>query len=131
MCDKIHGAGSAESAKAQLDWQCFYKAKKGTMFSRETTWKNAANMGPEEWYDLYVRPYHPELALVGMRVLSQVISASSCERNWSAHGHIHSEVRNRLAPATTEKLVYVYSNRRAVAAAARDDELKMFTWDNE
>ena len=52
-------------------------------------------------------------------------------RNWSAHGHIHSEVRNKLAPATTEKLVYIYSNRKAVAAAARDDELKMFTWDNE
>ena len=73
----------------------------------------------------------PSLALVGMRVLSQVISASSCERNWSAHGHIQSEVRNRLAPATTEKLVYIYSNRKAVAAAACDDELKMFTWDNE
>ena len=79
---------------------------------------------------MYVKPFHPDLALVGMRVLSQVISASSCERNWSAHGHIHSEVRNRLAPATTEKLVYVYSNRKA-AAAACDDELKMFSWDNE
>ena len=88
-------------------------------------------MGPEEWYEMYVRPFHPELALVGMRVLSQVISASSCERNWSAHGHIHSEIRNSLAPATTEKLVYIYSNRKAVAASARDDELKMFSWDNE
>ena len=66
-----------------------------------------------------------------MRVLSQVISASSCERNWSAHGHIHSEIRNSLAPTTTEKLVYIYSNRKAVAASARDDELKMFSWDNE
>jgi hypothetical protein len=37
MCDKIHGEGSAESAKAQMDWQFFYKAKKGTLFSRETT----------------------------------------------------------------------------------------------
>ncbi len=88
-------------------------------------------MGPEEWYKLYVRLNYPELALVGMLVLSQVISASSCERQWSAHGHIHSEVRNRLAPATTEKLVYIYSNRKAVAAAACDDERKMFTWDNE
>ena len=47
------------------------------------------------------------------------------------HRHIHTEVRNRLAPATTEKLVYIYSNKKAVMAAARDDELKMFTWDNE
>jgi hypothetical protein len=130
MCDKIHGEGSPGSAKAQLNWQCFYKAKKCPMFSRDTTWTNAAKMGPEEWYEMYVRPFHPELALVGMPVLAQVISASSCERNWSAHWHIHSEVHNRLAPATTEKLVYIYSNRKA-AAAASDDELKMFTWDNE
>ena len=53
-----------------------------------------------------------------------MISASSCERKWSAHGHVNSEVRNRLAPATTEKLVYIYSNRKAVVAAADDDKLK-------
>ncbi len=46
-------------------------------------------------------------------------------RNWYAHGHIHSEVRNRLAPTTTENLVYIYSNLKAVAAAAHDDELKI------
>ena len=72
-----------------------------------------------------------ELAIVGMRVLSQVISASSCERNWSAHGHIHSKIRNRLEPATTEKLVYVYSNSKMVAATRDADELKMFAWDIE
>ena len=79
----------------------------------------------------YVKPWHPELAIVGMRVLSQVISASSCERNWSAHGHIHSKIRNRLEPATTEKLVYVYSNSKMVAATRDADELKMFAWDIE
>ncbi len=104
MWDKIHGVGSAESAKAQLDWQCYYNVKKGSIFSRDKTWTNATKMGPQEWYEMYVRPLYPDLALVGMRVLAQVMSASSCERNWSAHGHIHSEERNRLAPATTEKL---------------------------
>ena len=34
-----------------------------------------------------------------MRVLSQVISAPSCERNWSAHGRINAKIRNRLDPA--------------------------------
>jgi hypothetical protein len=38
---------------------------------------------------------------------------------------LHSEVRNRLASPTTEKLVYIYSNLKAVAAAAHDDELKI------
>ena len=54
---------------------------------------------------MYVRPFHHELALVGMLVLVLVISACSCLSNWSVHRHIHSEVRNRLAPATTEKPV--------------------------
>jgi hypothetical protein len=51
--------------------------------------------------------------LVGMRVLSQVISASSFfERNCSAHGHIHLEVCNRLAPATTEKVYIILIGRQ-------------------
>ena len=31
-----------------------------------------------------------------------VAGIKACERNWSAHGHIHSRVRNKLAPETTE-----------------------------
>jgi hypothetical protein len=57
-----------------------------------------AKISAEEWYNW---PYHPALELVGMRLPS--VSASSCERNWSAHGHIRWEVRNRIAPVTTEK----------------------------
>ncbi len=40
-------------------------------------------------------------------------------------GTFHTEVCNRLAPTTTENLVYIYSNLKAVAAAAHDDELKI------
>jgi hypothetical protein len=36
-----------------------------------------------------------------------------------------------LEPATTEKLVYVYSNSRMVASTRDSDELKRFAWDNE
>ena len=80
ICDRIFGEGSAESAKVQLDWKCFFKAKKGTMFSRDNRWTNAANMGQGEWYKIYVRPFHFQLVLVGM-----LVSACSCESNWSAH----------------------------------------------
>ena len=65
MCDKIQG--SAESTKAELHWQLLYKAKKGVMFSRDNTWTSAAKMGQEELYEMYVRPFHRELSLVGMR----------------------------------------------------------------
>ena len=80
---------------------------------------------------MYVKPRHPELADVGMLVLSQVVSASSCERNWSAHGHIHSKVRNKLEPATTEKLVYVYANSKIVSETRDSGDLKMFAWDDK
>ena len=81
-------------------------------------WAKAAKMPFEAWYKMYVKPWHPELAIVEMCVLSQDISGSSCERNWSAHWHIHSKLRNRLEHATTEKLISVYSNSKMVARLA-------------
>ena len=44
------------------------------------TWTNASHIGPVEWYEMYVKHFNPELALVGVRVLSQVISATSAGR---------------------------------------------------
>ncbi len=40
---------------------------------------------------------------------------------------VHDKELNSLAPATTEKLVYIYSNWKAVAAVACYDELKIFS----
>ena len=81
---------------------------------------------------MYVKPLHAELAMEEMCVLSQVISASLCGLKWSqsAHWHIHSKIRNSLEPATTEKLVYVYSNSKMVTVAATRDanELRMLAW---
>ena len=51
-----------------------------------------------------MKPWHPELVMVGMCVLSQVISASSCERNWSAHGHIQTKICNKLRPKRLRNL---------------------------
>ncbi len=72
-------------------------------FLKRSHWTDTAKISADEWYRLYVGPYQPALELVGLRLPS--VSASSCERNWSAHGHIRSEVRNRIAPATIEKPV--------------------------
>ena len=99
---------------AQLDSSSANKEKAGIL-QNGTVWANTAKMSPEAWYEMYVKPWHLELARVGMRVLSLVFTASSCERNWSAHGHIHKKIRNRLDPAPAEKLVYVYSNSKLVA----------------
>ena len=65
------------------------------------------------------------LAIVGMCVLSQVIYASSCERNWSTHRHIQMKICNKLSCETTKKLVYVYLNSKIAATVLNANELKM------
>ena len=47
---------------------------------------------------------------LAIRILSQVASSSSAERNWSTYGFIHSVKRNRLGSQKAEDLVYVHSN---------------------
>ena len=103
----------------------------------EGFWKITAKMPPEAWYKMYVKPWHPEWAILGICVLSRVISASASERNWSTHwlGHIQSKISNKisnkLSPETTEKLVYVCLNSKMAANVSYADKLKMFAWDNE
>ena len=111
ICDQVHGTGSAASAKAQLDLSCAYIALQGKGWYSKTVWAHAANAtrsiimvlpssctssstrctsrsheGPE--YQMYIKSLHPELVMMGMWVPSQVISASSCEQNWSSNGHM-------------------------------------------
>jgi len=131
MAERVFVNDSDAAAKAVRDWQVAYKEKQG-IFAKDLIWRNAHVMPPESWYDQYVKPFFPELGRLGMRVLSQVIAASSCERNWSDHGHIHTDLRNRLAPERIEKAVYVYSNSKVLRKGqAVDLKLKMFKWDED
>ena len=34
------------------------------VLQNKTVWANAAKMPPEAWYGMYVKPWHPELAMV-------------------------------------------------------------------
>ena len=64
---------------AQLDWSYAYKEKERVL-QNETVWANVAKMPCEAKYEMCMKPWHQELERVGMHVLSQVISLSSCER---------------------------------------------------
>lgn len=128
---KIFGEDHDKAAVAVRDWQTAYKERKG-IFQRDLVWANSRSMPPESWYDQYVKPFHPELGTLGMKVLSQVISASSCERNWSQHGHIHTDLRNRLAPQKVEKAVYVFANSKVIRQdRSVDFKMKMYKWDED
>ena len=65
-------------------------------------------MNPIKWWTC-----HGEngvyLQSLATRILSQVASSSSAERNWSTYGFIHSVKRNRLGSQKVEDLVYVHS----------------------
>jgi hypothetical protein len=54
------------------------------------------------------------LPRIAWRILAQVVSSSSCERNWSSYSFLHSKARNRLLPSHVEDLVYVYTNSRVL-----------------
>ncbi|XP_061375040.1 uncharacterized protein LOC133317217 [Gastrolobium bilobum] len=66
---------------------------------------------PDQWWESYGCGA-PNLQKLAIRVLSQTCSASSCERNWSAFEHIHSNKRNRLEHQKLNDLVYVRYNLR-------------------
>jgi hypothetical protein len=54
------------------------------------------------------------LPRIARRILAQVVSSSSCERNWSSYSFVHSKARNRLLPSRAEDLVYIYTNSRVL-----------------
>jgi hypothetical protein len=54
------------------------------------------------------------LPCIARRILTQVVSSSSCERNWNSYSFVHSKARNRLLPSCAEDLVYVYTNSRVL-----------------
>jgi len=69
-----------------------------------------------------------------VKVLSQVTSAGSCQRNWSTFDFIHTKKRNRLACATVKNIVKVHCNLRLVESIeeiGRSDANIDWSSDNE
>jgi hypothetical protein len=52
----------------------------------------------------------PDLQKIAIKLFSMATSSASSERNFSTMGFIHSKLRNRLAPQTVEKLVFIKAN---------------------
>ena len=57
----------------------------------------------------------PELEEIAKFFLSQPISSSSAERNWSTYSYIHNVKRNRLNGMRADKLVFIHSNIRLLS----------------
>ena len=59
---------------------------------------------PIDWWNFHGGEI-PNIQKLAIRMLSQVASSSSVERNWSTYGFIHSVKRNRLESKKAEELV--------------------------
>mmetsp|Transcript_60632 Transcript_60632/g.161898 ORF Transcript_60632/g.161898 Transcript_60632/m.161898 type:complete len:225 (-) Transcript_60632:30-704(-) len=90
----------------------------------ETPWKQLelGVMSTAHWYAAYIDLWWPELGKVGMRVLAQVVSASACERNWSAYGRVHTDGQNRL---NTMRMLQERSN-----PFPDDVRLSIYNWED-
>ncbi|XP_023767978.1 uncharacterized protein LOC111916547 [Lactuca sativa] len=64
-----------------------------------------------DWWSTYGADT-PNLVVLAKKILSQPISSSSAERNWSMYSYIHSVKRNQLNCARADKLDFVHSNIR-------------------
>ena len=81
------------------------------VISRPVAEAAAKDMPVYRWWMAF-GAHVPVLQKVAVSVLSQVSSASFCERNWSTFDFIHTKKRNRLKCKKVRDVVYVHSNLR-------------------
>lgn len=81
-----------------------------------------------KWWQLYGSLY-PDLQRVAVRVTAQVVSATACERAWSAFGYVHTASRNRMAAAKAADMTTVYWNLRLRDQLSESNEHQYFAWD--
>ncbi|XP_076930748.1 uncharacterized protein LOC143595669 [Bidens hawaiensis] len=103
---------SKNEAERQVLQQQFatFHMKKG-LYARATKQADVVVMDAIDWWATYGSET-PELAEVAKKVLSQPITSSSAEKNWSTYSYIHSVKRNRLNSKRADKLVFIHSNIR-------------------
>lgn len=87
---------------------------------------NTLNLEPHEWWDLLGAGART-LAPIARKILAQVCSASSCERNWSMYSFVHNKSRNRLTSERAEELVYIYTNSKTLRERAAANPTRWYT----
>lgn len=90
---------------------------------------DAVTMDSIDWWSTYGSET-PKLAEIAKKVLSQPISSSLAERNWSTYSYIHNVKRNRLNCKKADKLVFIHSNKITIQDQTKNGTLiqKIRTW---
>lgn len=81
-------------------------------------------MEPTQWWFQFGGDV-PALQKCAMRICSQCVSSSGCERNWSAFALVHTKQRNRLLYDKLHKLVSVRYNLKIRAEEDQEKERDM------
>ena len=61
---------------------------------------------------------------IAVKVLSQTVASSGCERNWSTFNLIHTKRRNKLDTVRLKDLVFVHYNKWLRIKHIREGEEK-------
>ncbi|XP_020100614.1 uncharacterized protein LOC109718679 isoform X2 [Ananas comosus] len=91
--------------------QLYVFRKAQGMFSSNLAKEARNTTSPGMWWEQY-GDSAPGLQRAAVRILSQVCSTWTFERNWSTIQQVHSEKRNRLDKETLVDLLYVHYNLR-------------------
>jgi hypothetical protein len=103
---------SSQQTDVREEFACFAAGLED--FADMSALEERSTMDPIKWWTCH-GANGVYLQSLATRILSQVASSSSAERNWSTYGFIHSVKRNRLGSQKAEDLVYVHSNLRLVS----------------
>jgi hypothetical protein len=97
----------SQQTEVRKEFACFVAGLED--FADISSWEERRTMDPMKWWTCH-GANGVYLKSLATRILSQVASSSSTERNWSTYGFIHSVKRNMLGSQKVEDLVYVHSN---------------------
>jgi hypothetical protein len=111
VIEKLHSDDINKQVKA-MDQHANIRLKQG-VWACSLVQAAAKTMPAYKWW-MQFGGSAPELQHLAIRVLGQVSSACSCERNWSTYDFMHSKKRNRLLPDRARDLVFVFINLHLV-----------------
>ncbi|KAE8776657.1 hypothetical protein D1007_50638 [Hordeum vulgare] len=118
LTDAIEKIADPETAVLAIDEVSTYRECRGR-FGQRLARSSVEKMSPTEWWFQFGGEV-PNLQKCALRIVSQCVSSSGCERNWSAFALVHTKQRNRLLYGKLHKLVYVRYNLKVRAEEDQD-----------
>ncbi|XP_044434744.1 uncharacterized protein [Triticum aestivum] len=118
LTDAIEKIADPETAVLAIDEVNTYRECRGRFGSRLAR-SFAEKMSPTEWWFQFGGEV-PNLQKCALRIVSQRVSSSGCERNWSAFALVHTKQRNRLLYGKLHKLVSMRYNLKIRAEEEQD-----------